>query len=69
MRFTFTPGAGSMSKVVITGPGRTSTTLPGDAEVGELRLEDLRAAAQRFLVDAADRRAAARASSAQSAAL
>ena len=28
MRFTFTPGAGSNSKVVITGPGRTATTLP-----------------------------------------
>ena len=28
MRFTFTPGAGSMSKVVMTGPGRTSTTFP-----------------------------------------
>ena len=28
MRFTLTPGAGSKSKVVITGPGRTATTLP-----------------------------------------
>src|SRR5713101_3704359 len=28
MRFTLTPGAGSNSKVVITGPGRTATTLP-----------------------------------------
>jgi hypothetical protein len=28
MRDTFTPGAGSNSNVVITGPGRTATTLP-----------------------------------------
>ena len=54
MRFTFTPGAGSISKVVITGPGRTATTLPVDAEVGELGLEDLRALAQRLFIDAHD---------------
>ena len=52
MRFTLTPGAGSNSKVVMTGPGRTATTLPVDAEVGELRLEDARAREQRRLVDA-----------------
>ena len=28
IRFTFTPGAGSNSKVVITGPGWTATTFP-----------------------------------------
>ena len=57
MRFTLTPGAGSNSKVVITGPGPHRDDLADDAEVGELRLEDVRARAQRLLVDAARRRA------------
>ena len=43
MRFTFTPGAGSISKVVITGPGPHLDDLALDAEVGQLGLEDLRA--------------------------
>ena len=51
MRLTFTPGAGSISKVVITGPGRTATTLPSMPKSASLALEDLRALAQRLLVD------------------
>ena len=42
MRFTLTPGAGSNSYIVITGPGCTVTTRPADAEVRELLLEDPR---------------------------
>ena len=36
MRLTLTPGAGSNSKVVMTGPGRTATTLPATPKSASL---------------------------------
>ena len=47
MRFTLTPGAGSNSKVVITGPGPHRDDLAVDAEVGELvsRMRELASSA------------------------